>query len=199
MLVLGIVAGIPAVLASGWEWTWPHAIAFAIFVALFLMLAAFPLGFALTAVELLTARLPPGGALLTDAIRGEPASLHGGRGRRTARPRIPLIGAALTGIGVIGLAVVVLLFLVFALADERVLNVGWAVVRGSKAQGDAGWARWTIGAILAGIAVHSLLYAALFEDPFLWVGLGAAVALAALAAPLPAAPAQEPEEVTAAA
>jgi O-antigen ligase len=87
----------------------------------------------------------------------------------------------------------------FALFLALLFGGGWAVVRGSKAQGDAGWARWTIGAILAGIAVHSLLYAALFEDPFLWVGLGAAVALAALAAPLPAAPAQEPEEVTAAA
>jgi O-antigen ligase len=87
----------------------------------------------------------------------------------------------------------------FALFIALLIGGGWAVVRGSKAQGDAGWARWTIGAILAGIAVHSLLYAALFEDPFLWVGLGAAVALAALAAPLPSAPVAAEEEVTAAA
>jgi O-antigen ligase len=94
--------------------------------------------------------------------------------------------------GVVGFALFVLLL----------IGGGWATVRGSKAQGDAGWARWTIGAILAGIAIHSLLYAALFEDPFLWVGVGAAVALAATAPrppddPAPRTPA--PEEATAAA
>jgi O-antigen ligase len=87
----------------------------------------------------------------------------------------------------------------FALFIALLIGGGWAVMRGSKAQGDAGWARWTIGAILAGIAVHSLLYAALFEDPYLWVGLGAAVALAALAAPLPAPAVTEEEQVAAAA
>jgi hypothetical protein len=61
-------------------------------------------------------------------------------------------------------------------------GAGWAVVRGSAAQGGpAGWARWTAGAILLGIVIHSLLYAALFEDPFIWVLTAAAVALAALA------------------
>ncbi len=92
--------------------------------------------------------------------------------------------------GVVGFALFVLLL----------VGAGWATVRGSKAQGEAGWARWTIGAILAGIAIHSLLYAALFEDPFLWVGLGAAVALAALAPPPRPAPPPEtptPEEATA--
>jgi O-antigen ligase len=94
--------------------------------------------------------------------------------------------------GVVGFALFVLLL----------VGAGWATVRGSKDQGDLGWARWTIASILAGIAVHSLLYAALFEDPFLWVGLGAAVALAALApAPQPAPPPETPapEEATAAA
>ena len=94
--------------------------------------------------------------------------------------------------GVVGFALFVLLL----------IGAGWATVRGSKDQGDVGWARWTIASILAGIAVHSLLYAALFEDPFLWVGLGAAVALAALApAPPPAPPpgTPAPEEATAAA
>ena len=48
----------------------------------------------------------------------------------------------------------------------------------------------------------TVLYAALFEDPFLWVGLGAAVALAAMPPrpadePAPGTPA--PEEATAAA
>ena len=93
--------------------------------------------------------------------------------------------------GVVGFALFVLL----------IVGAGWAAVRGSKLQGDIGWARWTIGAILAGIAIHSLLYAALFEDPFLWVGVGAAVALATLAprpAPPPA-PEPAPEEATAAA
>ncbi len=39
--------------------------------------------------------------------------------------------------------------------------------------------------VIAGIALHSLLYAALFEDPFLWVAAAAAVAIARLAAPEP--------------
>jgi hypothetical protein len=51
--------------------------------------------------------------------------------------------------------------------------------RAIREGGDDGWARWTMGAIAAGIVVHSLLYSALFEDPFTWVLAGAAVALAA--------------------
>lgn len=73
----------------------------------------------------------------------------------------------------------------FALFLALILGAGWAVARGSRAQGDDGWARWTLTAVIAGIALHSLLYAALFEDPFLWVAAGAAVALARLAAPEP--------------
>lgn len=61
-------------------------------------------------------------------------------------------------------------------------GAGWAAVRGSREQGTAGWARWMIGAALAGIVVHSLLYAALFEDPYVWALTAAAVALAACAA-----------------
>ena len=82
----------------------------------------------------------------------------------------------------------------FALFLALIAGAGWAVVRGSRDQGDIGWARWTMAAILAGIAIHSLLYAALFEDPFLWVGLGGAVALAALGPPVPV-PLPEEEEV----
>ena len=67
----------------------------------------------------------------------------------------------------------------FALFLALIGGAGWAVVRGSRTQGDLGWARWTMAAILAGVVVHSLLYAALFEDPYLWVGIGGAVALAA--------------------
>ncbi len=66
----------------------------------------------------------------------------------------------------------------FALFLALIGGAGWAVVRGSRDQGQTGWARWTLGAILVGILVHSLLYAALFEDPFVWVATGAAVALA---------------------
>lgn len=74
----------------------------------------------------------------------------------------------------------------FALFLALIGGAGWAVARGSRAQGDLGWARWTLAAILAGIALHSLLYAALFEDPFLWVAAGAAVALARVRPPEPA-------------
>ena len=70
----------------------------------------------------------------------------------------------------------------FALFLALLVGGGWAVVRGSRDQGDLGWARWTLGAILAGIMVHSLLYAAFFEDPFVWAATGAAVALALTAA-----------------
>lgn len=91
--------------------------------------------------------------------------------------------------GVIGAALLVAL----------ILGAGWAVVRGSRDEGESGWARWTLGAMLAGIVVHSLLYAALFEDPFTWVIAGAAVALAGaqpapVAAPRPETP--EPVPVT---
>jgi len=70
--------------------------------------------------------------------------------------------------GVIGMALFLLL----------IGGAGWAMVRGSREEGDAGWARWALAAMLAGILVHSLLYAALFEDPFTWVIAGAAIALA---------------------
>ena len=72
----------------------------------------------------------------------------------------------------------------FALFCWLLVGAGWAAVRGSRDQGGtAGWARWTAGAILLGIVIHSLLYAALFEDPFVWVLAAAAVSLAALAPP----------------
>lgn len=71
----------------------------------------------------------------------------------------------------------------FALLLALLAGTSWALARGSKDQGDVGWARWTLAAIVAGIAVHSLLYAALFEDPFLWIAVGASVALAPRSAP----------------
>ncbi len=73
----------------------------------------------------------------------------------------------------------------FALFLALIGGAGWAVARGSRAQGEIGWARWTLAAIMAGIALHSLLYAALFEDPFLWIAAAAAVALARIAVPDP--------------
>ncbi len=65
-----------------------------------------------------------------------------------------------------------------ALFLALIAGAGWAVVRGSREEGEVGWARWALGAMLAGILIHSLLYAALFEDPFTWVIAGAGVALA---------------------
>ena len=73
----------------------------------------------------------------------------------------------------------------FALFLALIGGAGWAVARGSRAQGEIGWARWTLAAIIAGITLHSLLYAALFEDPFLWIAAAAAVALARIAVPDP--------------
>jgi O-Antigen ligase len=74
-----------------------------------------------------------------------------------------------------------------------IAGTGWATARGSRAQGEAGWARWALSAQLCGILVHSLLYAALFEDPFTWVIAAGAVALAGwrpadVPAPRPEAP-----------
>jgi hypothetical protein len=74
-----------------------------------------------------------------------------------------------------------------------IVGAGWATARGSRDQGDVGWARWTLSAGLCGILVHSLLYAALFEDPFTWVLAAGAIALAGLRpaqvpAPRPEAP-----------
>ncbi|MGD9570542.1 MAG: O-antigen ligase family protein [Thermoleophilia bacterium] len=82
----------------------------------------------------------------------------------------------------------------FALFLVLLVGAGWAAVRGSRDQGLDGWARWTLGAILAGIVVHSLLYAALFEDPFTWVAAAAAVAIGLLALPRTAAGDPEPDE-----
>ncbi len=81
----------------------------------------------------------------------------------------------------------------FALFVILICSTGWAAVRGSSREGDIGWARWTLGAMLAGLLVHSLLYAALFEDPFTWVIAAAAVSLAGarpapVATPQPTAP-----------
>lgn len=83
-----------------------------------------------------------------------------------------------------------------ALFVALLAGAGWAVVRGSRDGGDAGWGRFALAAMLVGIIVHSLLYAALFEDPFTWVIAGAAVALAGTRpAPVAAPPPVTPEPV----
>ena len=90
--------------------------------------------------------------------------------------------------GVIG----ALLFV--ALLAMTALNIG----RGSRVGGASGWAQWTMLAMLASIFVHSLLYSALFEDPFTWVIAGAAMALGAAArAPATAAVREAPPGVLA--
>jgi len=43
----------------------------------------------------------------------------------------------------------------------------------------AGWAQWTILAMLGGIFVHGLLYSGVFEDPYVWTLLGTGLALGA--------------------
>lgn len=55
-----------------------------------------------------------------------------------------------------------------------------ALIRASRPRGQTGLMAWTVLALLIGIFVHSLLYSALFEDPYVWTLLGiGAVLLAA--------------------
>jgi O-antigen ligase len=77
----------------------------------------------------------------------------------------------LSEVGAVGFA----LFLVLLVAGTV------TVARTARAPGADGWAAWTILAMLAAIFVHSLLYAALFEDPYTWVLTGAALGLRAAA------------------
>jgi O-antigen ligase len=66
----------------------------------------------------------------------------------------------------------------FALFLFLVVMVAVRIGADSRAPDPEGWATWAILAMLAGILVHSLLYSALFEDPYTWVLVGAAVGLA---------------------
>ena len=81
----------------------------------------------------------------------------------------------LAELGVIGFALLLAL-----------LGVATAVLwRGSlRNPGAAGFAQWTVLAILTGIFVHSLLYSALFEDPYVWILAAIGVAVGA-AQPVP--------------
>ena len=76
----------------------------------------------------------------------------------------------LAELGMIGFALLVAL-----------LGVTTAVLwRGSRRNhGERGWTQWTILAILVGIFVHSLLYSALFEDPYVWTLAAIGVAIGA--------------------
>jgi hypothetical protein len=118
LLVLGILAGIPAVLLEGGPWTWSRTLAFAIFVAIFLFFAAIPLGFALTARELLQTRLTPDGPLLADVVAAFPhdvARPFAGR----SRSGFAIIGLAMTSVGVAGILAAAALLAVYGLAEGR--------------------------------------------------------------------------------
>lgn len=74
----------------------------------------------------------------------------------------------LAELGVVGFGLFVLLL----------LSATWVLWRASRRTGgSAGLAQWTVLAILIGIFVHSLLYSALFEDPYVWALAAVGVAL----------------------
>ena len=79
----------------------------------------------------------------------------------------------LAELGAIGLGLFVLMGLGAAVALARV----------SRSPGDDGLIAWTTLAVLIGIFFHSLLYSALFEDPYTWMLLGLAAALYAARTP----------------
>jgi O-antigen ligase len=108
--------------------------------------------------------------------------------RERARTRVIISHNApvtvLTELGSVGFA----LFLVL---------LGWtafAIGRAGRAPGAEGMAEWVMLALLAAIFVHSLLYSALFEDPYTWAVAGAAIALAGRRAADTPAPASRPSE-----
>ena len=82
----------------------------------------------------------------------------------------------------------------FGLFAALLAAAALAIGRGNRALGPAGFLRWTALAALTGIVVHSLLYSALFEDPYTWVLAGAAIALG-IPRPGGAAPAPAPEAI----
>lgn len=75
----------------------------------------------------------------------------------------------LSELGLVGLAGLGLLGVV----------AGSRVRQRSRFSGPAGWAAWTGLAMLAGIFLHSTLYAAFFEDPYLWTIAAGTMALLA--------------------
>jgi O-antigen ligase len=82
----------------------------------------------------------------------------------------------------------------FGLFLVLLVSTTLVVARASRAAGADGWAAWVILAMLTGILVHSLLYSALFEDPYTWVLVGAAVGLGSARRAEAEAPAPRPPE-----
>ncbi len=104
-------------------------------------------------------------------------SERGGRDESFVSHTTPLTVAA--ELGAVGL----LLYLALLAGAGRTM---WELWRRRPALGLA------VGAVLVGLAVHSLFYSGFFEDPITWVALS--IASAALAAPVPVpAPAPVPE------
>ena len=72
---------------------------------------------------------------------------------------------------------------VTVLAETGLVGLGllsWlagATILALAGRGRAPWARWVALAALGAVAAHSLLYAALLEDPLTWVALAAGMAL----------------------
>lgn len=69
----------------------------------------------------------------------------------------------------------------FGLFAALCLGAVAALWRAARRDPSGGWAQWTILAMLVGIFVHSLLYSALFEDPFVWTLTAAGLAIGATA------------------
>jgi O-antigen ligase len=112
--------------------------------------------------------------------------------RERARTRVIISHNApvtvLTELGAVG----------FALLLALISWTAVVIVRSARAPGAQGLAEWVMLALLASILVHSLLYSALFEDPYTWTVAGAAIGLAGrrrAEAPTPAPRPPEPVPV----
>jgi O-antigen ligase len=112
---------------------------------------------------------------------GSFAELYSARldGREAVRTRVVISHNApvtvLSEGGLIGIG----LLLLAAVAIAAV------IARRSRDGTEGAWFEWAILAVLAGIFVHTLLYSALLEDPYVWVLTAAALAAGALRARAP--------------
>jgi O-antigen ligase len=68
----------------------------------------------------------------------------------------------------------------FGLLFGLLAAVGVTIAARSRDGTTGGWFEWVILAVLVGIFIHTLLYSALFEDPYVWVLVAAALAGSAL-------------------
>ena len=91
--------------------------------------------------------------------------------RQQLRTRVVISHTApvtvLAEVGAIGFALFAVLF----------GALGVVLWRSSRQGEPEGWAQWTVFAMIAGIFVHSLLYSALLEDPYLWALAAVGVAI----------------------